>query len=116
VPKASLHVTNRFGSATARRALPDYAGNTVESVTSLSMVCSRTLSTVAPIFRSIAVDYPDLLALFEWAACHHFEQNAFLGSRILEYLDADRVGFPESACSLNLSSIFGIFIARSTPQ
>jgi hypothetical protein len=33
-------------------------------------------------FRSIAVDYPHLLALFEWAARHHFEQNAFLGSRI----------------------------------
>ena len=33
-------------------------------------------------FRSIVVDYPHLLALFEWAARHHFEQNAFLGSRI----------------------------------
>jgi len=33
-------------------------------------------------FRSIIIDYPHLLALFEWAARHHFEQNAFLGSRI----------------------------------
>jgi hypothetical protein len=46
-------------------------------------------------FRSIVVDYPHLLALFEWAARHHFEQNTFLGSRISEYLDADRVGLPE---------------------
>ena len=46
-------------------------------------------------FRSIAIDYPDLLALFEWAARHHFEQNAFLGSRIFEHLDADCVGFSE---------------------
>jgi len=75
------------------------------------------LSTVAPIFDPIAVDYPDLLALFEWAACHHFEQNAFLGSRILEYLDADRVGFPEVRLQAFIYRLFSAsFIARSTPQ
>jgi len=27
----------------------------------------------SPDFRSIAIDYPDLLALFEWAAGHHLK-------------------------------------------
>src|SRR5438128_5828361 len=34
-----------------RRPYPFYAGSTVESVTSLSIVCLKTFSTVAPIFE-----------------------------------------------------------------
>ena len=43
--------TPRCGVRSAQRAAPTgYAGKTVESVTSLSMVCLRTSSTVAPTF------------------------------------------------------------------
>ena len=66
-----------------------YAGNTVESVTSLSMVCLRTFSTVAPTFDPSRSTYPDLLALFERTARHHLEQNALFCRRIIEHLDDD---------------------------
>jgi len=46
-------------------------------------------------FRSIAIDYPDLLALFEWTTRHYLEQNALLGGRIIEHFNADCFGLPE---------------------
>src|SRR5207249_4440954 len=57
-------------------------------------------------FRSIVVDYPHLLALFEWAARHHFEQNTLLGSRIFQDLNADCVGFSEVRLQLQFIIYF----------
>jgi hypothetical protein len=46
-------------------------------------------------FRSIAIENPDLLALFERAARHHLEQNALLGGRIIEHFGTNCFGLPE---------------------
>ena len=51
----------------------NYAGNTVESVTSLSMGLLRNILDGRANLRSVAIHNPDLLALFERAAGHHLE-------------------------------------------
>jgi len=89
-----------------------YAGNTVERVTSLSMVCSRTFSTVAPTFD------PSRSTIQTCWPCSNEPRVITLSktpSSVAGFLSTSTQiasVSPKSPSSLSLSSIFGFFIGR----
>src|SRR5205823_6867112 len=110
--ESGLQVTEHMLDRRSASIFTSYAGKTVESVTSLSMVCSRTFSTVAPTFD------PSRSTIQTCWPCSNEPRVITLTktpSSVAGFLSTSTQiasVSPKSPSSLSLSSIFGFFIAR----